>query len=113
MPVKTVDVHTAKQWLDKKEAVIIDVREAEAHAAQGIKGSLHIPAGQLSRSVLLELGDKKIVLHCNRGGRAGRTCNQLLSEDNELAMYNLEGGINAWADAGLPLNASGAPAKNK
>lgn len=107
MAVKTVDVHTAKQWLDKGEAVIVDVRELDQHAAQSIVGAMHLPSGQLSAATLPDSGSKKIVLHCNRGGRAGRTCNQLIAEDADLEVYNLEGGITAWAEAGLPVQGSG------
>ncbi len=107
MPIGSVDIRTLKQWLDKGEAVLVDVREPNEHAAESIVGAKLIPIGGLSKASLPECKGKKLVLHCRRGGRGGRACQQLLAEDEGLEIYNLEGGITAWAEAGLPIN-SGA-----
>ncbi len=107
MGINSVNVKTAKEWLDKGEAVIVDVREPSEYAAESIVGATLLPIGKVSKASLPDCRGKKLVLHCRRGGRGGRACEQLLAEDANLEIYNLEGGITAWAEAGLPIK-SGA-----
>lgn len=105
--VKRVDVQTLKQWLDAGEAVVVDVREPAEHAAENIQGAVLLPLGQVSPSRLPDHAGKKLVIHCRSGVRGSRACEQLLSESPSLEVYNLEGGIAAWGQAGHPVNASG------
>ncbi len=100
--IKQIKPEIAKQWLESKEACIIDVREHSEHQHQSIKGSCLIPIGQISEDKIPhEFRDKKIILHCQRGGRSSRACTQLLSENPALDIYNLEGGILGWSERGL------------
>ncbi len=108
MPVRTVDANTLKIWLDKNEAVLVDVREAEEHQASSIPGATLLPLANVSRSTLPNYAGKKLVVHCRKGGRGGTACEKLLAEDPNLDIYNLEGGIEAWAKAGQSIKADGA-----
>lgn len=98
--VKSVNVSTLKQWLNKNEAIVIDVREPSEHQEASIPGSGLIPIGTLTTEKLKNLGNnKKFVLHCRSGGRSTRACEKMLAEDANLDVYNLEGGITAWLEA--------------
>lgn len=105
--MKTVDAKTLKQWLDNNEAVLVDVREPAENQAECISCAKLIPLAQIKKSVLPELNGKKLVIHCRSGGRGGRACDALLSEDPSLEVYNLEGGMTAWANAGFDTKSSG------
>lgn len=107
MAIKTIDAATLKQWLDKGEAVLVDVREPAEHAAENIKGAALLPLSSVSKSALPPCSDKKLVIHCRKGGRGGSACEKLLAEDPMLDIYNLEGGIEAWNRAGLTVVSSG------
>lgn len=110
MPMKTVDAKTLKQWLDKGEAVLVDVREPEEYASENIPDATLVPLAGVCKSALPAASGKKLVIHCKAGKRGGTACEKLLAEDPNLEVYNLEGGISAWAQAGLPVKAgSGAP----
>ena len=50
---------------------------------------------------------KKLVIHCKAGKRGGMACEKLLAEDHNLEVYNLEGGISAWTQAGYAVKTSG------
>lgn len=104
MGMISVDAKTVKEWLDKNEALIIDVREPGEYQAANIPGSKLIPLGSINRKQLPEAQGKKIVIHCQLGKRGGKACELLVNEDPTLDIYNLEGGISAWAEQGYPVN---------
>lgn len=103
MSLKSVDAKTLKNWLDKGEAVLVDVREPEENQAESIAGSVLIPLANVSKTALPDYAGKKLVMHCRKGGRGGSACEKLLSEDQNIEIYNLEGGITAWVEADLPV----------
>ena len=100
MNVKTVDVTTAKQWLDKNQAILIDVREPAEYASQKIVGAALHPVGSISVNSIPHT-DKKILIYCQKGARGSNACQKLMTENEELEVYNIEGGIEAWQQAGL------------
>lgn len=105
--MKTVDVKTLKTWMDKGEALLLDVREPAEHASEAIPGAVLLPIGQLRKDTLPSLIGKKLVVHCRKGGRGGRACEQVMQEMPGCEVYNLEGGITAWMEAGLPIKTAG------
>lgn len=107
MALRTVDAKTLKQWLEACEAVLVDVREPAEHAAENIQGTTLLPLSGVSKSALPDCANKKLVIHCRKGGRGGSACEKLLEEDPTLDIYNLEGGIEAWRAAGLTVVSSG------
>ncbi len=97
MSIKNVDAKTLKSWIDNKEAVLVDVREPAEHQAANIASATLVPLATVSRHKLPDVRGKKLVLHCQGGKRSMMACEKLLKEDPDLEVYNLEGGINAWA----------------
>lgn len=108
MPVKNIDPVTLKSWLDKGEAVLIDVREPSEHAAENIPVAFHLPLSRVSTSALPDASRKKLVIHCKAGKRGNAACEKLLAEDPNLELYNLEGGMDAWTQAGHEIASSGS-----
>lgn len=108
MPIKSIDPKTAQQWLAKNEAVIIDVREPVEYAAMHIAGAKLIPLGVINENKLPELGNKKLIIHCQLGRRGGMACEKLFKDNSNLEIYNLEGGIVAWEKAGFKIERSGS-----
>ncbi len=106
MSVTQINAHTAKQWLDAQEAILIDVREPAEHDAQKIPGAALQPVGSICCGEL-PATDKKILIHCQKGARGNNACQKLLAENDALEVYNIEGGIEAWQKAGLPIEGGG------
>lgn len=102
MTIKQTDIHTAKQWLDRGEAILVDVREPAEHASQKISGSYLSPVGSICCGQIPQT-DKKILIHCHRGTRGKTACEKLMAENDSLDVYNIDGGIDAWLQAGLPV----------
>jgi rhodanese-related sulfurtransferase len=105
MDPKSVDAKTLKDWLRSGEAVLVDVREPGEHAAEHIAGAALLPLGRVHAHALPP--GRRVVVHCARGGRGAAACHALLAENPALEIYNLEGGIAAWRDAGYPVARSG------
>lgn len=107
MPMKMVDAATLKHWIKAGEALVVDVREPAEHAAEKIDGATLVPLGSISKSAIPGCDGKKLVLHCRSGKRSTSACEKLLAEDPSLDVYNLEGGIAAWAAIGQDVATSG------
>lgn len=107
MPIKTVNCETLNKWLNNSEAVLIDVRTQAEHQASNIKQAHLIPLDQICKDKLPNCNGKKLVIHCQKGGRGNSACEKLLKEDPNLEIYNLEGGITAWQQLGQTVNSSG------
>lgn len=103
MSLKLIDASTLNHWLKNGEAVLLDVREPAEFHAEHIEGATLVPLGKVCAGALPALGGRKLVIHCRKGGRGGSACQKLLSEQPDLDIYNLDGGIEAWANAGFSV----------
>ena len=79
--------------------VLLDVRTDEEWATGHIAGAVHIPMQELGGR-LDEVADR-VVCVCAVGGRSARVTQWLLNQGREAV--NLDGGIWAWAQDGLPV----------
>jgi adenylyltransferase/sulfurtransferase len=97
-PIPTIDVKELKAKLDRGDNFkLIDVREPFEWDICRIPGATLIPLGQLpARLSELDSADE-IVLQCKTGGRSGRALH-LLKEAGFSKLWNVEGGIAAWAE---------------
>lgn len=100
-PVREIDAVTAKSWLDRGDAILIDVREADEHARESIAGAKLVPLSSFDPAKLPALGGKRLIVHCLSGARSARAQAQLANAG--IAATNMTGGIQAWKAAGLPL----------
>lgn len=82
--------------MKKKDFQLIDVREQFEYETANIGGEL-IPLG----NILLESDkiskDKTVVIHCRSGARSAAAIMQLEQQNGFTNLYNLKGGILAWA----------------
>src|SRR5258705_11884783 len=89
---------------------LLDVREDDEWAAGHIDGAQHIPLGELGDRLGELPKDRTIVAVCRSGGRSEAAVRGLRRLGFEAE--NLEGGVNAWDRAKLPLvegSGGGAP----
>jgi rhodanese-related sulfurtransferase len=103
MTAPEIDAPALERWLKTGEAVLVDVREPVEHAARRIAGAKLVPLGRVAGARLPDLAGRKLVIHCQKGGRGNAACEKLLRENPSLEVYNLAGGIEAWGRAGLPV----------
>ena len=103
MTQNTVTAQTLKTWIDKDEVIVIDVREPAEFNSGHIAVAKSIPLSQVCASALPQYTGKKVVINCQRGARGTAACQKLHTELKDAELYNLEGGISAWIDAGFPV----------
>jgi rhodanese-related sulfurtransferase len=90
-----------------REIVVLDVRERDAYAAGHVPGARHLPRGQLELRVNDELPDPtaRIVTVCEFG-KISTLAAATLRDLGFLRAAALDGGMKAWREGGLPLEAS-------
>ena len=96
--VQQLHVRDLKARLDQagKTPVLLDVREPWEIQRCALDGSLHIPMGQI-QTRLDELDpEQEIVVVCHHGIRSNAVANYL-ARNGFAHLYNLAGGIDAWA----------------
>ena len=85
----------------RAEHHLVDVREDDEWQAGHIDGAQHIPLGELSARIGELPKERTIVAVCRSGGRSEAAVRGLRKLGYEAE--NLEGGVNAWDRAKLPL----------
>ena len=96
--MKEITVLELKKLMDEKaDFQLIDVREPHEADICEIGGEL-IPQGDIPSNVDKISRDKQVVIHCRSGARSGNMVKWLEANHGFTNLYNLKGGILAWAD---------------
>ena len=95
--VPAISVEDLKKKLDAKADIfVLDVREPHEYQICNLKGYL-IPVGDLPKRVNELDSSREIIAHCRSGVRSAKAVN-FLRRSGFKKVYNLTGGILAWAD---------------
>ncbi|QMT39858.1 rhodanese family protein [Neisseria shayeganii] len=86
----------------KDGAVLVDIRSSGEYAHRHIDGALSLPLDQLSHQALP--AGRTVIFSCLSGMRTRQNAATLAQCAGDCPeVYILEGGLNAWAKAGLPV----------
>ena len=86
-------------------AILVDIREASEFARERVPGARNLPLSSLGK--VQSTGAKAVIFHCKSGTRT-RTNAQRLAEAADCEALVMEGGIDAWKRAGLPVATGGS-----
>lgn len=81
----------------KEDFQLIDVREEFEYDICHLNGEL-IPLGTVTDNLDKISRSKPVIIHCRSGNRSGNIIQYLEENFGFTNLYNLEGGILAWAD---------------
>jgi adenylyltransferase/sulfurtransferase len=96
--VKEITVQELENLKDQgTDFQLIDVREAYEYEIANLHGVL-IPLAQIEDQVDQIASDKKVVVHCRSGVRSAQAIQTLEKKFGFKNLYNLKGGILAYAD---------------
>ena len=99
MPLKTVTPAEARSLMEQG-ALLVDIREPGEHARERIAAAAHSPLSTLEK--LAATGAPAIIYHCRSGNRTAANAAKL-ADAADCPAYVLEGGLDAWRKAGLPV----------
>lgn len=83
-------------------AILVDIREPDEFARAHVKGALQHPLSTFEAAHLKVEPGPDVVFTCRTGMRTGGACDRLAAAVDGEA-FVLEGGLDAWRAAGLPV----------
>lgn len=97
--IPEIDATEAARLVVAGEVLLLDVREDDEWASGRAPQATHMVLGQLDPAAVPR--DRPVVAVCRSGKRSGQAA-QVLSAAG-VDVRNLDGGMAAWAAAGLPV----------
>ena len=106
-PGQEVGPMEAVQLINRRDAVVLDLREAADYKSGHITNARHIPEGEIDGRMkeLEKVKARPIIVSCARGNRSTSVAGRL----RKLGfgeVVSLRGGIAAWQQANMPLEKS-------
>ncbi|MBX3665219.1 MAG: rhodanese-like domain-containing protein [Burkholderiales bacterium] len=101
---REVSAHEAVQLINRRDALVVDVRDTGEFEAGHVAGARHVPEKQLVERLreLEKFKTRPIIVTCRSGTRSDVAV-QVLRRNGFGEAMNLRGGIGAWEQAGMPL----------
>jgi rhodanese-related sulfurtransferase len=100
-PEIEISVQEANELLNRGEAVLVDVREPHEWDAGRIPGARHVQLEHLASQADTIPRDKRVIFQCRLGVRSAMATKAFRASGYDA--LSMAGGIQAWHDAGLPL----------
>ncbi|MCA0434704.1 MAG: DUF2892 domain-containing protein [Proteobacteria bacterium] len=100
MSLTTLDAAQASALL-AKGALLVDIRDGDEHVRERIPGARNIPLSRLCDGGI-DASGQAVIFHCKSGNRT-RMNAELLLQASPGSAHVMEGGIEAWKRAGLPV----------
>lgn len=102
--IPQMGVAEAVTLINRREPLILDVRAQGEFAAGHIAGARLIPVGELKARLaeIEKFKDKPVLVTCATGNRSFNAA-KILKEAGFKEVSNLQGGLGAWQQAGMPV----------
>lgn len=101
--LKILSPSEAASLVDAGHALLVDVREADEFASRHIPGSLSLPLSLPDNGPLACGMNSSLIFTCQTGRRTNANSGRLLARVPGGSAFVLDGGVDAWAKAGLPV----------
>jgi rhodanese-related sulfurtransferase len=99
--IQKIDPARASQLLTGG-ALLVDIRAADEHVRERIPEARNVPLEGIGDAELTTHDARPVIFHCKVGARTEANAARLDAVANGEA-YILEGGLDAWKRAGLPV----------
>jgi sulfur-carrier protein adenylyltransferase/sulfurtransferase len=107
---KRIEQLSPEQALEEIKAangnlVLLDIREPHEHAEAHLDGDVLVPPVEVAERIdeLAPDTSQRLILYCRSGARSARAANLLKEQFGYDNVANVEGGILAWQEQGLPV----------
>lgn len=105
-PVNRITVHELYALSRERPVEIVDVRTAEEYCEVRAALARHVPMDTIVPHELMRTRtlatDEPLYFICHVGARSERVC-QAMTAAGFSNVVNVDGGTDAWIDAGLPV----------
>lgn len=103
-PGNEVGVLEAVQLINRRDALVLDVREPGEYAAGHVPNARHIPERELAGRIkeIEKFKSRPVVVTCRTGARSGAACT-ILRKHGFNEVFSLRGGIVSWQQAAMPV----------
>jgi rhodanese-related sulfurtransferase len=100
----SVGPQAAVMLINRKDAVVVDVREKKEFESGHIVDSINIPHSKLKQRLteLKKHKSKPLIVVCKLGQHSGEAT-RMLKEEGFAEVYRMRGGITEWKTQSLPL----------
>jgi len=101
-PLTHLSTAEAKHMMENGDAQVVDVRENWEYENGHIPGAEHIPVNSVFARRNELSRDRDIIFVCSVGQRSALAC-EMAAAAGLTRLYNVEGGTEAWINAGYPV----------
>jgi rhodanese-related sulfurtransferase len=103
-PIREIGALEATQLINRRDALMLDLREPKDYEGGRVPNAVHLPESQLASRghELGKLTGRPVIAYCDRGQRS-RAAAAALTKLGFAEVYTLRGGLRAWSEAGLPV----------
>ena len=100
----SVGPQQAVMLINRKNAVVVDVRDKKEFESGHIVDSINIPLAKLKQRIteLKKHKEKPVVVVCKLGQHSGEAA-KMLTEAGHAEVFKLSGGVTEWKSQSLPL----------
>ena len=100
----SVGPQQAVMLINRKDAIVVDVREKKEFESGHIVDSINIPMTKLKQRIteVWKYKDKPVVVVCKLGQHSGQAA-KILQEAGHADVVRLAGGLTEWKAQSLPL----------
>jgi rhodanese-related sulfurtransferase len=97
-----IEASALNSLLETQKIYLIDVRNDDEVARGVIPGATYITLSSIPSVNFSQLENQTVVFYCHAGVRSAQAAG-FVADQIEATIYNLRGGILAWANAGFGL----------
>ena len=95
MEIPQIQIHDAKQKLDQKACLFVDIRDPGSYRAAHIPGAVHLHDGNIQEFLQNTAKEQAVVVYCYHGNSSlGATA--FLIENCFKDVASMSGGFEAW-----------------
>jgi rhodanese-related sulfurtransferase len=98
----------ATHLINREDALVVDVRDAGEYGAGHVLGAKNVPLARIDDGAndLAKRKDRPLIVYCDTGTNRAAKALAALKKQGFAHVVNLNGGIGAWQQAGLPVEKS-------
>ena len=101
---REVSVQQAVQLINRRDAVVLDVRDAAEFESGHIPNARHMPVADMEKRFkeIEKFKQRPIIVSCRSGTRSVAACG-VLRKNGFQEVFSLKGGVLGWQQASMPL----------